>query len=125
MTQPFKVISIDPTRRVVEEVELNANSLRAIYDHIGCQCIDIICRQPNGDALTVDDEALLVDPQPPAFRFEGFCGRIHGKAIVTGCNKRGNTISPKMTVDEVRRKVQFIDDVYTEPLIMVMSFDWP
>ncbi|MDB5240562.1 MAG: hypothetical protein JWP57_1187 [Spirosoma sp.] len=121
----FKVISIDPTRQVVEEVELNANSLRAIYNHIGCQCIDVVCSQQKGDALTVDDEALLLDPQPPAFRFEGFNGRIHGIAIVTGCDKRGNTITPKMTVDEVRRRVQFIGDVYTQPLITVISFDWP
>ena len=125
MSKPVKVISIDPTRQVVEEVELNVNSLRALYNHIGCQTIDVICRQPNGDALTVDDEALLVEPQPPAFQFAGYHSRIHGIAIVSGCDDEGNSIAPSMTVEEVRRKVRFIGDVYTEPFIAVMSFDWP
>lgn len=121
----MKVISIDPIRRVVEEIDLKTNSLRATYDHIGCQCIDIVCRQPNGDALTVDDEALLVEPQPPAFQFAGYYGRIHGIAIVTGCDEEGNTIAPASTVEEIRQKVKFVGDVYTEPFIAVVSFDWP
>ena len=121
----MKVISIDPTRQVIEEIELEANSLRAIYDHIGCQCIDIVCRQPNGDALTVDDEALLVEPQPPAFQFAGYYGRIHGIALVTGCDDEGNTIAPTSTVEEIRQKVRFIGDVYTRPFLTVVAFDWP
>lgn len=125
MSKTFNVISIDPTRRVVEEINLNANSLRALYDHIGCQCIDIVCRQPNGDALTVDDEALLMEPQPPAFQFGGYYGRIHGIAIVTGCDDEGNTIAPASTVEEIRQKVRFIGDVYTKPFLTVVSFNWP
>lgn len=123
--RPLKVISIDPTRQVVEEIELKNNSLSATREHIGCQCIDIVCRQPNGDALTVDDEALLVEPQPPAFQFDGYYGRIHGIAIVTGCDDEGNTIAPASTVEEIRQKVNFLGDVYTEPFLMVVSFDWP
>ncbi|RYC66494.1 DUF3846 domain-containing protein [Spirosoma sordidisoli] len=125
MSKLTKVISIDPTRQVVEEIELDVNNLRALYEHIGCRTIDVVCRQPNGDALTVDDEALLVEPQPPAFEFEGFSGSIHGIAIVSGCNRNGRSTAPKMTVEEVREKVKFIGDVYTEPFLMVVSFDWP
>ncbi len=120
--RPVKVISIDPARQVVEEVELDVNNLRVLYKHIGCQCIDVVCRQPNGDALTVNDEALLVEPQPPAFKFEGFNGRIHGIAIVSGSTKSGKSIAPIMTVEEVRNRVRFIGDVYTEPFLVFMSF---
>jgi hypothetical protein len=123
MSKLTKVISIDPTRQVVEEVELNVNNLQALYTHLDCQTIDVVCRQPNGDALTVDDEALLVEPQPPAFQFEGYTGRIHGKAIVSGCNKRGNSTAPRMTVEEVRQKVRFLGSVYTEPFMVFIALD--
>jgi len=121
MSQLTKVISIDPTRQVVEAVEININSLSALYAHIGCRTIDFVCRQPTGDALIVDDEALLMEPQPPAFRFGNYWYRIHGIAIVVGCDDEGNSIAPVMTVEEVHSRVRFLGNAHTEPFMRVYS----
>lgn len=121
MSKLTKVISIDPTRQVVEEVDININSLSALYAHIGCRTIDFVCRQSTGDALIVDDEALLTEPQPPAFRFGNYWYRIHGIAIVAGCDEEGNSIAPIMTIEEVRSRVRFIGNAHTEPFMRVFS----
>ncbi len=122
MSQLTKVITIDPIRQVVEEIELNINSLSALHDHIGCRTIDVVCRQTNGDALTVDDEALLSEPQPPAFRFENYPYRIHGIAIVSGCDEEGNSIAPISTLEEISRRVRFLGYVYTKPSMSFISW---
>lgn len=123
MSKLIKAISIDPTKRTIEEVEVEANQLSALYQHIGCRTIDFVCRMPNGDALIVDDEALLTEPQPPAFKFAYFLHRIHGIALVVGSNRNGRTIEPKLTLQQVRNLTKFLGDVRTEPFMNVISWE--
>lgn len=122
MKKTIKAISINPTARTIEEIEIEA-SLSAYYKHIGCRTIDFVCRMPNGDALIVDDEALLSEPQPLAFKFAYFQYPIHGIALVVGCSTNGDTIGPKLTLQNVRNLVRFLGDIYTEPVINVLSWD--
>jgi hypothetical protein len=123
MSKLIKAISIDPTKRTIEEVEIEANNLSALYSHINCRTIDFVCRMPNGDALIVDDEALLSEPQPPAFKFGYFQYPVHGIALVVGSSKSGRTIAPKLTLRNVRNLVKFLEDIHTEPTINVLSWD--
>lgn len=122
MNKLIKVISIDPTKQTVEEIEIKADSLSALYQHIGCRTIDFVCRMPTRDALIVDDEALLSEPQPPAFKFAYFPHAIHGIALVVGATSQGHTIAPKLTLQQVRNLVNFLGDVHTEPVISVISW---
>ena len=62
MSKLIKLISIDPTQKTIEEVEIQASSLQVLYKHIGCHTIDFVARTAKGDALIVDDEALLHEP---------------------------------------------------------------
>jgi len=123
MSQLIKAISIDPTQGSIEEVEIEPNNLDVLYNHIGCKTIDFVCRMPNGDALIVDDEALLTQPQPPAFKFSYFSYPVHGIALVMGCSNSGRTIAPKLTLRNVRNLVKFLGDIHTEPIINVLSWD--
>ncbi|ADB42855.1 DUF3846 domain-containing protein [Spirosoma linguale] len=123
MSKLIKAISIDPTKRTIEEVEIEANHLSALYKHIGCRTIDFVCRMPNGDALIVDDEALLTDPQPPAFKFAYFLHCIHGIALVVGSNSNGRTIEPKLTLQQVRNLTKFLGEIRTEPFMNVVSWE--
>ncbi|RYC66570.1 DUF3846 domain-containing protein [Spirosoma sordidisoli] len=123
MSRLIKAISIDPAKRTIEEVEIEANNLEVLYNHIGCTTIDFVCRMPNGDALIVDDEALLTQPQPPAFKFAYFQYPVHGIALVVGSRKSGRTIAPKLTLRNVRNLVKFLGDIHTEPIINVLSWD--
>lgn len=123
MNKLIKLISINPTEQTIEEVEIQANSLQALYKHIGCHTIDFVARTAKGDALIVDDEALLHEPQPPAFKFGWYPYRIHGIALVAGSDGNGGTIEPKLTVQQVRNLVKFLGNVHTEPIMKVYSWD--
>ena len=115
----MRLIKIDPTAQTVEAVETNGQ-LQDLYQLIGCRTIDVCARQPNGDALTVDDEALLDEPQPPAFVFNGY-GPIHGVALLTGCDEEGETIAPAMSLASVERAVQWHGHIHTEPFITFIA----
>ena len=122
MSKLIKLISIDPTKQIIEEVEIQANSLQALYKHIGCHTIDFVARTVKGDALIVDDEALLHEPQPPAFKFGWYPYRINGIALVAGSDGDGSTIEPKLTLQQVHNLVTFLGDVHTEPVMKVYSW---
>lgn len=123
MSKVIKAISIDPTKQTIEEVDIKANSLQALYQYIGCQTIDFVCRTAKGDALIVDDEALLHEPQPPAFKFGYYPYRIHGIALVVGSDGDGRTTGPKLTLQQVRNLVKFLGEVRTEPFMSVISWE--
>ena len=113
----MQLIKIDHTTRTVEAIETTA-TLEEMYRIIGCDYIDVCCRQDNGDALTVDDEALLGEPQPSAFAY-GSCYPIHGIALLTGVDEDGETAEPLTSLEEVHQKVTWLGDVETEPSIEV------
>ena len=108
----MQFIKIDPTTRTIEAIE-TTGTLQEMYRQIGCQCIDFCVRHSNGDALVVDDEALLLDPQPEAFAFKGYPNRIHGIALVTGSDEEGETTAPIMTLEEVKQRVVWLGAVHT------------
>ena len=116
----MRLIKIDPQTRSVEPIELDGG-LDSFRLAIGCRLIDVCARQDNFDALTVDDDALYLDPQPAAFKFNGF-GPIHGIAIVSGVDEEGDTQEPVMTVEEVQAAINWLGDIHTEPFIGVVSF---
>ena len=116
----MKLIKIDPETCTVKTVE-STGSLQDMYRIIGCQLIDVCARQDNGDSLTVDDDALSLEPQPPAFAFNGF-GPIHGIALLTGTDEEGGTDEPTMTVEEVTEHIVWLGAIHTKPFLAVFSF---
>jgi hypothetical protein len=116
----MKLIKIDPQNRTVEYVE-SSGTLADMYRLIDCRMIDVCARQDNGDALTVDDEALYLEPQPAAFMYNGF-GRIHGVALLTGCDDEGGTAEPVTSLEEATELVQWLGDVHTRPTLIVISY---
>jgi hypothetical protein len=117
----MRLIKINPETRTVEHLD-SAGNLNAMREAIGCQWIDVCARQDNGDALTVDDEALFLEPQPAAFHFDGY-GPIHGIAILSGTDEEGETIEPAMSLEEATEKVQWVGRIHTEPQLTIVS--WP
>jgi hypothetical protein len=115
----MRLIKINPETRTVEHFD-SKGDLNAMREAIGCQWIDVCARQDNGDALTVDDEALLHDEQPVAFHFNGF-GPIHGIAILSGTDEEGETIAPAMSLEEATQKVEWAGHIHTEPALFIMS----
>ena len=117
----MKLIKIDPKNRTVEAVE-TSGTLAEMYRILDCRMIDVCARQDNGDALTVDDEALYLEPQPAAFFFNEY-GPIHGVALLTGCDEEGETDEPLMTVEQATRQIEWVGEVHTRPVLFFVGFN--
>ena len=114
----MRLLKIDPQTRTVEAVE-STGLLGDLCRIIECRMIDVCARQDNGDSLTVDDEALYLEPQPHAFCFNGF-GPIHGIALLTGTDDEGGTEEPTMDIVEATNSISWLGDVYTKPSLTVV-----
>lgn len=117
----MKLIKIDPQAKTVETVETTGN-LAEMYRILNCRMIDVCARQDNGDALTVDDEALYLEPQPAAFFFKGY-GPIHGVALLAGCDDEGETDEPITTVEQATRAIEWVGEVHTKPVLFIVGFN--
>jgi hypothetical protein len=117
----MKLIKIDPKAKTVEAIE-TSGTLEDMCRIIDCRLIDVCARQDNGDALTVDDEALYVEPQPAAFFFKGY-GPIHGVALLTGCDDEGETDEPLTTVEQATRQIEWVGEVHTRPVLFFVGFN--
>lgn len=116
----MKLIKIDPQNRTVEYVESDG-SLEDTYRILDCRMIDVCARQRNGDALTIDDEALFQEPQPAAFTYNGF-GRVHGVALLCGSDEEGATDVPATPLDEATRQIKWLGEIHTRPMLTVFGF---
>lgn len=114
----MQLIKINPQTKTVEAIE-STGVLGDLYRIIDCRMIDVCARQDNGDSLTVDDEALYLEPQPHAFTFNGY-GPIHGIALLTGTDDEGGTEEPTMSLEEAEKSIRWLGDVYTKPSLMVV-----
>lgn len=115
----MRLIKIDPQTQTVEAVE-STGLLGDLYRLLNCRLIDVCARQDNGDSLTVDDEALDLEPQPAAFSFNG-SNPIHGVALLTGTDDEGGTVEPVTTVDEAIKHLTWLGSIHTEPFLVVLS----
>lgn len=117
----MKAILIDVTAQTVTDIEL-AEGLTAIYAAIGCDCVDRVELDSETD-LWIDDEGLLLEPQPPKFKIGGYDTRFAGNGLICGFTNRGKTVSTIYTAAQVRPLIQFLGDVHIEPQVFVTSWD--
>ena len=107
----MKAIQINSENKTVSQVNITTD-FNSIYPAIGNECTSFECvtNYKNGDGLYVDEEALLkLNDAKGAFTIEGFQGILIGNGVVIGHNKDGNTVDCKTTVEEIQKKVKFVD----------------
>jgi hypothetical protein len=57
----------------------------------------------------VDDEGLL-KPQEGFFIYEGYRQPLAGNGLVLGTDEEGESVDPKMTLEELKSRVTFMDN---------------
>ncbi len=108
----MKAILIDTKNEEVREVD-HDDTLKNIYELVDCATFDVL-RLDGVNGIYVDDEGLFVEDQ----RFfiyhgtnrDGSHGRVQalaGNGLILGVDSEGNSISPTLTVEEVREAVDF------------------
>lgn len=118
----MKAILIDVTARTVTDIELPPG-LQAMYNAIGCSCVDRITIDSRND-VWIDDSGLLHDPQPPKFQFFGAANVIAGNGLICGYSPAGETVSTTLRAEQVRPFIVFLGDVPVDPdPILILSWD--
>lgn len=111
----MKAYLIDPVQKAVTEVEHDeSNSLASIYKHTRCDCIDLV-HIDRHDAIYVDDNGLLNGIPFGMFVLTGThrAAPLAGYGLVLGVNNMGETVAPRITLDELRAMVTFpsVDEI--------------
>jgi len=101
---------IDPKTRTMAQVEYSGD-LDELYKLLGCNTVDAVEVNSHGDTLWVDDEGLFV-PREDLYLFymagshAATPDALAGRALLTGCNAKGNTCAPHYAQHE------YFDNLY-------------
>lgn len=103
-------ILIDPVAKTITEVTLNGD-YKEIHKQIGADCFDAVYvdRRPDGstEAIFVDDEGLYREGQE-FFLWRGYAQPLAGRGLILGANEEGDTVSTRLSLDQVKNKVSFV-----------------
>jgi len=108
----MKAILIDSVNREVKEVDVT--DYKSYYPLINCECFTVVNFGKDNDSIFVDDEGLLKDPEN-FFMFRG-SNPLAGNGLILGTDSKGESIAPKITLEQVKEAVKFLD--YMEVAIM-------
>lgn len=102
----MKLIVIDSVKQEVREETVTGESLKAMQDAVGGH-IEIAYHFENGDTMFCDEEGLYKGHDTFVW-LEGAHQPFAGSCVIAGCDDEGNTTSAKTSVEEVKRRVQFL-----------------
>jgi hypothetical protein len=109
--KPIVGILIDPWKRSVTQVLCQSGdaALYDMYKFIGCDCIDrVVWPVPKStNDIWVDDNGLLYEPMPATFHVRGYPQPLAGRGLVLGFTRSGRSVSTTLTVDLVKRSIQW------------------
>lgn len=110
-------IKIDVVNQDVYPVQIVPNKLDDIYEQLACDIFTCPLTFDNNDTLFVDDEGLFVEPSTllGAFYIEGFSSQpLFGHGLIVGVDDEGETDEVLSTVEEIKKKVTFLNDETAE-----------
>lgn len=104
----MKCFVIDPEARTITQSDAYTD-YKSIYQLIGADCFDAVGFSPDGDTAYVDDEGLLKPNH--FFEIQGYPNPLAGKACILGTNEEGDSVEPKITLEELQRMVTWVTPV--------------
>lgn len=99
----MKVIIINTQERKIEEKEIEG-TLEDFQAVVGGYITAV--NITDTDCFYVNDEGLF-DPTLEWFEFKGAHQPFKGNGVVVGTDEEGETISPAITIDEIKEAVSF------------------
>ena len=118
----MKAILIDVINKEVNEVE-HDDTLSSIYKHIDCGTFDVV-RIDDTNSIYIDDEGLFVEDQL-YFKYTGTTNSVSlaGNGLVLGVDEEGETTSPTLMLEEVKKAVTFLPEGFEiNPSIKVTAW---
>jgi len=105
----MKAILIDPKLKIINKTNYSGN-YKDISKLTECNIFTGVYPFKNcEDTIYVDDEGLLkVSNYCFTFRCDnGYVQPLMGKGLIIGCNKEGESIDVKTSIDEIKKRVSF------------------
>lgn len=104
---------IDPANARISEVDFNGD-YRHIYELIDAERFDVArIDDSEGDGIYVDDEFLFKN-HTLFYRVDGYAGGyLAGKGLVLGSDEQGESVEPRITLDDLKRRVIFVEKIGT------------
>ena len=99
----MKAILIGVYAEEIIEVE-HDGTLQNIYDLLVCKTFDVV-RIDDVNSIFVDDEGLLKHNFYFKYSDNGRVFQLAGNGLILGVDDVGNSISPTLTVEDVKSKV--------------------
>jgi len=122
MEDTMKAILIDVKTQEIKEVE-HDNTLQNIYDLIDCRAFDLV-RIDDVNSIFVDDEGILKDNLYFEYSGSENVFKLAGNGLILGVDDEGNSISPTLTVEDVKGKVNFLPEGFkVEPYMEFRAWD--
>jgi hypothetical protein len=110
-------IKIDVVKQEVYPVQISTKNIDDIYNQLACDIFTCPMTLDNNDTLFVDDEGLFIDPSAllGAFYIDGFSSQpLFGHGLIVGIDDEGETDEVLSTVEEIKKKVTFLNDESAE-----------
>ena len=119
----MKAILIDVYEKEIREVDYDG-TLDFIYFNLACKTFDVV-RVDDVNSIFVDDEGLL---RQNHLYFEYSASdrvfQLAGNGLILGVDDEGNSISPTLTVEDVKGKVNFLPEGFkVEPYARITAWD--
>ena len=110
-------IKIDVVKQEVYPVQISTKNIDDIYNQLACDIFTCPMTLDNNDTLFVDDEGLFIDPSAllGAFYIDGYPSQpLFGHGLIVGIDDEGETDEVLSTVEEIKKKVTFLNDESAE-----------
>lgn len=115
----LKAFLIDPYAMTVTETTYSGD-YNDIYEKIDCEIFACVTFNDDEDTIYIDDEGLVNGKEQAFFRIintpQGNTYPLVGKGLVLGTDEEGATVEPKITLEKLKKQIQFI------PPILVRQF---
>lgn len=103
----MKAYLIDPFQMSISEVDYSGD-YKHIYQLIDCDCFDVVTINEEGDGIFVDDEGLINGKSQAFFACYPYPNPLAGKGLVLGRDHEGESVSPKMTIEDLRDRILWV-----------------
>jgi len=98
-------ILINSQTETITEVYVNGDYTE-IYRIINVDLFTVVNLDNKGNALFVDDEGLLKNPEF-FFKWDGYHQPLAGNGLILGTDDEGESVSTTLTLEEVKARVTF------------------
>ena len=122
MEANIKAILIDVYEKEIREVDYDG-TLDFIYFNLACRTFDVV-RIDDVNSIFVDDEGILKDNLYFEYSASDRVFQLAGNGLILGVDDEGNSISPTLTVEDVKGKVNFLPEGFkVEPYMEITAWD--